>query len=202
MQSLILIGNGGHCKSCIEIVESTNKYKIRGIIVHPNDSSKNFMNYKVLGNDNDINRCFRKNDLALICIGQIKSPEKRINIFNLLNKNKIPLTTIKSKYSIISRYSNIGYGSIVMHKVIINAASEIGQNCILNTNSLIEHDVTIGDHCHISTGVIINGGVNIGDCSFIGSGCIIKEGVKIGKRVIISAGQRVMEDIPSGSILK
>ena len=202
MKSLVLFGNGGHCKSCIEIIESTNKYKIRGIIVHPNDSSKTFMNYKVLGNDNDISRCFLKNDLALICIGQIKSPEKRINIFDLLNKNKILMATIKSKYSIVSRYSNIGYGSIVMHNVIINSSSEIGYNCILNTNSLVEHDVTIGNHCHISTGVIINGGVNIGDCSFIGSGSIIKEGVTIGKRVIISAGQIVMEDIPSGVILK
>ena len=202
MKSLVLIGNGGHCKSCIEIIESTNKFKIRGIIVHPNDSSETFMNYKVLGNDKDISRCFLKNDLALICIGQIKSPEKRINIFDLLNKNKILMATIKSKYSIVSKYSNIGYGSIVMHNVIINAFSEIGLNCILNTNSLVEHDVTIGNHCHISTGVIINGGVNIGDCSFIGSGCIIKEGVRIGKRVIISAGQIVMEDIPSGVILK
>ena len=200
MKSLVLIGNGGHCKSCIDIIESTNKYRIKGIIVHPNDSSDTFMNYKVLGNDNDIGRYFIKNDYALICIGQIKSPEKRINIFNLLNKNKIPMATIKSKYSIVSRYSNIGYGSIVMHNVIINASSEIGHNCILNTNSLIEHDVTIGNHCHISTGVIINGGVNIGDCYF--SGCIIKEGVRIGKRAIISAGKIVMEDIPSGVMLK
>lgn len=202
MKSLVLIGNGGHCKSCIDIIESTNEYRIKGIIVHPNDSCETFMNYKVLGNDNDIFRCFIENDYALICIGQIKSPEKRINIFDLLNTNKILMATIKSKYSIISRYSTIGYGSIVMHNVIINAASEIGHNCIINTNSLIEHDVKIGNHCHISTGVIINGGVNVGDCSFIGSGCIIKEGVRIGKRVIISAGKIVMEDIPSGVIFK
>ena len=202
MKSLVLIGNGGHCKSCIDIIESTNEYKIKGIIVHPDDSRKTFMNYKVLGNDNDMGRCFIKNDFALICIGQIKSAEKRINIFESLNKNKILMATIKSKYSIVSRYSNVGHGSIVMHNVIINSASEIGYNCILNTNSLIEHDVTVGNHCHISTGVIINGGVNIGDCSFIGSGCIIKEGVRIGKRVVISAGKTVMEDIPSDVILK
>ena len=202
MDSLVLFGNGGHCKSCIEIIESTKKYKIRGIIVHPNDSCENFMNYKVLGNDNDISKCFLKDDLALICIGQIKSPEKRINIFNLVKKNKIVLATIKSKYSIVSRNSNIGFGSIVMHNVIINSESQIGYNCIINTNSLVEHDVKIGNHCHISTGAILNGGVTIGDCCFIGSGCIIKEGVKIGDRVIISAGQIVMEDIPSDVIHK
>ena len=43
MKSLILFGNGGHCKSCIEVIENTGKYLIKGIIVHPNDFSDKFM---------------------------------------------------------------------------------------------------------------------------------------------------------------
>lgn len=202
MENLILIGNGGHCKACIEIIESSKNFKIKGIIVHPSNSAKEFMSYKVLGNDNNIHECFDKDDLALICVGQIKSPDIRIDINNLIKKNNISLVTLKSIHSIVSNHAEIGSGSIVMHNAIVNAGAKVGENCILNTNSLIEHDVQIGDYCHISTGAIVNGGVEIGYGSFIGSGSIIKEGLKIGDRVIISAGQIVMSNIPSNTKVK
>ena len=41
------------------------------------------------------------NDLALICVGQIKSPNIRIDLNNLI-KNNISLATLKSKHSIVS----------------------------------------------------------------------------------------------------
>ena len=202
MKSIILIGNGGHCKSCIEIIETTKIYEIKGIITQSKDNSKSFMNYKVLGKDENLGECFDDHDDALICVGQIKSSDIRLKLFNLLMKHKISLATVISKFSLISSYSSIEMGSIVMHHAIVNSGAKVGMNCILNTKSLIEHDVKIGDHCHISTGAIINGDVNIGNQCFIGSGSIVREGVHIGDRVIVSAGQIVMEDIPSNTIYK
>ncbi len=202
MESIVLIGNGGHCKSCMDIVETSQKYIIKGIVSHPDDDTKYFMNYKVIGNDNNISECFEKDDLALICIGQINSAEKRIRLFNLLDQKRISIATVKSKFSIISENSFIGIGTVVMHGVIVNSGSFVGVNCILNTNSLVEHDVKIGNHCHISTGVIINGGVEIGNECFVGSGCILREGVKIGNKSIISAGQIVMKDVPENCVIK
>ena len=32
MKKIILVGGGGHCKSCIDVIENENKYKIIGII--------------------------------------------------------------------------------------------------------------------------------------------------------------------------
>ncbi len=202
MKSLVLIGNGGHCKSCIEVIETSKEFKIKGIVVKPEDQTKELMNYKVIGDDNNLKKCFNNDDQALICVGQIKSPEKRINLFNLLLKNKISLATLRSNTSIISNYASLGCGSCVMHNVVINAGAKIGFNCILNTNSLIEHDTIIGNHCHVSTGAIINGDVEIGNGCFLGSGVIIREGVKIGDESVISAGQIVMNDIPPKTIFK
>ena len=202
MKSIVLIGNGGHCRSCIDIIESCEKFKIKGIIIRPQESIKTFMKYKVIGNDLDFDSCFKKNDLALICIGQIKSATRRKELFNLLIEKKISLAIVKSKYSIVSQHSIIGEGTIVMNNSIVNAGSEVGMNCILNTNSLIEHDVKIGNNCHISTGAIINGGVKIGNGCFIGSGAILREGLEIGDNSIISAGQIVMRDLPPETTYK
>ena len=32
MKKLILIGAGGHCKSCIDVIENQNKFKVEGLI--------------------------------------------------------------------------------------------------------------------------------------------------------------------------
>ena len=202
MKSLILFGNGGHCKSCIDTIESSGEFKIKGIISHPKEQIKEFMHYQIIGNDDNFYNYFSENDLALICVGQIPSPEIRIKLFNIINKNNIRFATVKSNSSIVSSYSFISYGTIIMHNVVINMDVKIGKNCIINTSSLIEHDVNIGNHCHISTGVILNGSVKIGNECFIGSGSIVREGVKIGDRSIISAGTLVMKDLPNDSILK
>ena len=202
MKSIILLGNGGHCKSCIDVIENSNEFKIKGIIAKDNCYPEIFMGYKILGNDDNIPNFFNKEDYGLIAVGQIKSAKKRILLCNLLTKNKINLATVKSKYSLVSRSAALGDGTITMHNSIINSGADIGMNCILNTNCIIEHDVKIGNHCHISTGVIINGGVTIGSESFLGSGCIIKEGINIGNNVIVSAGKVVMRDIPSNTIYK
>ena len=202
MKSLILFGSGGHCKSCIDVIESSKDFKIKGIVVHPKEEIKELMKYQIIGNDNNFNNYSSKSDLGLICVGQIPSPETRIKLFNLLNNKNIRLATVKASSSLISNYSSIDYGTIVMHNVVININARIGKNCIINTNALIEHDTCVGDHCHISTGVILNGSVEVGNECFIGSGCIIREGIKIGDRSIISAGKVVMNDLPNDSILK
>ena len=198
MKSLILFGSGGHCKACIDVIESSNEFIIKGIVVHPKEEIKEFMQYQIIGNDNNFSS---ENNLGLICVGQIPSPEIRIRLFNLINQKNIRLATVKAGSSLISNYSFIDYGTIVMHNVVINIDVRIGKNCIINTNSLIEHDVIVGDHSHISTGVILNGAVTVGNQCFIGSGSIVREGVKIGDRSIVSAGKVVMKDLPEDSIL-
>ena len=202
MNSIILLGSGGHCKSCIDVIEKSSSHKIKGIIDKPKKGGKEFMGYKILGNDNQLEKHFQENDSSLICVGQIKSPEVRIRLFDLLLEKGINMAIVKSVHSVISVHTKINIGTIVMHNSVINAGTYIGANCIINTNSTIEHDVIIKDHCHISTGVILNGGVEVGRGSFVGSGAIIKQGIKIGEQVVVSAGEVVSKDLPSNTTYK
>ena len=32
MKSLLLIGGGGHCHSCIDVIEASGIYKIKGLV--------------------------------------------------------------------------------------------------------------------------------------------------------------------------
>jgi sugar O-acyltransferase (sialic acid O-acetyltransferase NeuD family) len=201
MKQILLIGGGGHCISCIDVIETENIYKIKGIILPSLENTNPVLGYKILGTDNDITKLTSDIPNILICIGQIKSFERRKKMFENLKNFEVNFPIIKSPNSHCSSHAAYGEGTIIMHNCTINANSKIGENCIVNNHSLIEHDVKIEGHCHISTGAIINGGVQIGEGSFIGSGSIIKENVKIGKGVIIGAGQKILKDISDGHIV-
>ena len=49
-EKIILIGAGGHAKSCIDIINAEGKYEIIGLVDNKKKGSKIF-NYKVLGDD-------------------------------------------------------------------------------------------------------------------------------------------------------
>ena len=186
-EKIILVGGGGHCKSCIDVIEQEQRFQITGIISLPEKTEQNILGYKIIGSDEDLENIAKKYEHFFITIGQIKSPEKRIIIYEKLKKLNVNLPTIISPLAYVSKHAKIGDGTIIMHHAIINAGAKIGNNCIINNKALMEHYAVIEAHCHISTGGIINGGVAVGKGSFFGSGAISKEYVKIKEYSFIKA---------------
>ena len=201
-QEIILLGAGGHCKSCIEVISGISKYSILGIIDKDGSSTKHILGHDVMGTDKDLESLINRCSSVLVTVGQIKSPEIRISLFERAKSLGFNFPVIRSHHSCISKSAQIGEGTILMNHSLINTSVEVGVNCIINTKALIEHDAQIGSHCHVSTGAIINGGVRVEDRCFIGSGAIIHEGVTIGADSIISAGQVIRKDVPSNSVVK
>ncbi len=201
-KNLIIFGAGGHSKSCIDIIENTKKFNIKGIIDNPKNKSKSFLNYPILGSDNQIKKIIKKTDLCFIGVGQIKNPDIRINIGKKIERNSFKTISVYSPNSFISKKSVIKDGTIIMNFAIVNTSVKIGKNCIINNRALIEHDSIIGDFCHISTGAIINGNVKVGDNVFIGSGTIINNDIEIGSNSIIGSGKLINKNIPKNSVIK
>ena len=195
---IILIGAGGHAKSCIDVIEQQDKFKIAGLIGKKEELGRKVCGYTIFGIDNDLPDLFKKYTNAHISIGQIET-DKRNNIYNQILNLGFSLPTIISPNAYVSDHADIGNGNIVMHGVIINAGVKIGNNCIINTKALIEHDVQIDDGCHISTNSILNGNVKIGTGTFIGSSACIKNNISIGKNCIIGMGLSVRQDVEDKS---
>ena len=184
---LILIGGGGHCKSCIDVIEQEIKFIIAGI-VDINRSISDLLGYRLLGHDDDLAKLKLSYDYALITIGQIKTPAIRVRLFAYAKSLGFKLPVIISPRAYVSKHAKIGNGTIVMHDALINAGAIVGDNCIINSKSLIEHDSVIEDSCHISTGAIINGGVVVRQGSFVGSNAVTKESVETNDKDFIKAG--------------
>ena len=191
MNSIILIGGGGHCKSVIDVIEQEGRFEIAGIVDKPELLGSNVLGYSVIGNDSDLGNLAKRYQYALITVGQIKSPLLRIKLFDLATEAGFILPSIISPNAYVSKYASIGNGVIIMHNALVNVSASIGDNCIVNSKALIEHDCSISKHCHISTNATINGGVIVQSGCFIGSGTITKESITIGENSFIKAGSLV-----------
>ena len=186
---LVLIGGGGHCKSVIDAAESAG-YSILGILDRPEKVGQQVLGYTVLGSDEDISEFAEKADFV-VTVGQIKTSSTRRKIAERVLNAGGRFATIIASDAYVSKYAEIGEGSVVLHQAFVNAGAKVGRNCIINTMVNIEHDAQIGDFCHISTGVMVNGETKVGHDTFVGSGSTLYNCIEIADNSIIPAGSVV-----------
>ena len=206
-EKLILIGGGGHCKSCIDVVQAEGRFGIAGIVESSGyqmagprlrgDDKEGYqvMGYPVIGTDDDLPELIKEYKNALITVGQIQHPDIRIKLFNLIRNLGGAFPVIISPNAYVSRTAIIGAGTIVMHHAVVNTEAVIGANCILNTGSLVEHESTVGDHCHISTYAILNGQCRVGNRTFIGSRAVLSNNTEVADDILVSCGSVVLHSL-------
>jgi len=198
-KDLILIGGGGHCRSCIDVIEIEGIYKISGIVDRSTKLGQKIQGYEIIGTDEDLPKFVRSFKNYLITIGQIKSSTLRKKLFKQLTGMGAVFPSIISPLAYVSKDAQIFPGTIIMHRAVVNSKARIGKNCIINTGAIIEHDAQIADHCHISTGAIVNGGGTIGEGTFLGSNAVCRENVNIGNHCVVGMGAKVLKDCKANS---
>lgn len=189
MKKIILVGGGGHCRSCIDVIEQQNLYQIQGIIDNNLSKKSAILGYKIIGQDDDLVDIVKDIPNAMVTIGQIKDPMPRINLFYKLKSLNYILPTIISPRAYIARSVQLEEGACIMHNTVINSNVVIGKNSIVNTKALIEHDVVIGNFCHVSTSAVVNGASIVKDKVFIGSHATVINNVSVDEGTFISAGK-------------
>ena len=183
---MYLYGASGHAKVIIDILKSQNK-EIDGL-VDDNEAIKEIVGYPV-------SQSLPDNSSLIISIGANKTRKK---VAEKLRHNKFE-TAVHSS-AILSEYSTLDEGTVVMQGAIIQSSCKIGKHCIINTGASVDHDCQIGDYVHLSPQSILCGNVTIGEGTWIGAGTTIIEGVTIGKWCVIGAGSVVTKDIPDNRL--
>lgn len=201
-RALYLVGVGGHAQACIDVVEQTGLYEIKGLIGLPDEIGDTVLGYSVVGDDSIIATLVSPETCFLVSVGQIRSSETRCRLFKLLTNHRANLPVIVSPSAYVSRHSQVSSGTIVMHGAIINANATIGKNCIINNRALVEHGARIGNHCHIATAATINGDATVGNESFVGSASVIRNGIDVGSKCVIGMGLSVHRNCAEYTLLR
>lgn len=191
MESIYVVGAGGHTRSLINLLE-LNLYLIKGIYDDNFQENEEINGYKLLGRVSDI-----KEDAKIVL--SIGDNQKRKGFYKKYYKRVLKKNLIHPK-SIIEKRVMMGDSNQIFADVYINSNVTIGENNILNTRCLIEHEVIVGAHNHISLGVLVCGRAIIGNRCFIGVGTNVIDRVRICDDVIIGANSVVIEDINESGI--
>ena len=106
MKKIILVGGGGHCMSCIDVIEASGAFEIIGFVDNAS-SSQLGQEISFLGSDKDLPDLYKDEHCAFVTVGQIKTSETRKKIFNLLQSLNFTIPTITSPNSVIAKNSII-----------------------------------------------------------------------------------------------
>jgi acetyltransferase-like isoleucine patch superfamily enzyme len=122
---LLLIGGGGHCRSCIDVIEATQQFDIVGIVEADGVTPDTLNPYPCIGHDADLPSLLQTTPHCLITVGQVKSATVRQNLFNQLTQ----------------------LGAVF--------PSIIGERCLIGSNTVVKQGVSISDNTIIGAGSVV-----------------------------------------------
>lgn len=191
MKMIAILGASGHGKVVADIAE---KCGYDAVTFFDDNRSDNLEHWKVSGNFQDLIRRVGEFDSIAVAIGNNRVRQEKILHLKAAGAH---LPRLIDPSATISRYCQIGDGTIICAGVVLSSFVKIGVGCIINTSASIDHDCVIEDYVHISPGVHLAGGVNVGKLTWVGIGASVIQLIDIGENAIIGANSTVIKSIPS-----
>lgn len=186
-RDIVLVGGGGHCAACIDVIEAHGGWRIVAILDRGERAGGDVLGYRIAGTDADIARFARQGTDFLVTVGQIGSAQARLRLFEMVRAAGGNLPAVVSPHALVSAHARLGAGTVVMHRALVNCGAVVGDNVIVNSMALIEHGARVGHHCHVATAAIVNGDVVVGDRCFIGSNAVLFHGARVPDDSIVPA---------------
>jgi len=197
MEKIVIIGYGGHAKSVVDSIKSTQSYEIVG---YTDVEDKN-RDLPYLGTDERLKLIFYSGVKNVVFgLGYMGKSTLRDKLFFLAKNIGFVIPTIIDPSAVIADDVRIGEGTFIGKYVVVNAGSCIGKMCIINTGSIVEHENQVGDFTHIAVGTVLCGNVKIGDHCLIGANSTVLQGLSIGNHTIIGGGSIVLKDVENNVV--
>ena len=169
-RSLLILGAGGHGKVVLDVAESMECYEKIQFLDDGKDIGTEVLGHKVVGKISECHLHSRNYTDAIVALG---NNEVRLELTKKLEELGYHIPILIHPSSVVSQYTNIKEGTVIMPQAVINADASIGKACIINTGAVIEHDCEVGDGSHIAYRAVLGGGAKVGDKVLVDIGEII-----------------------------
>lgn len=190
----ILIGNSGHARVIRDCIEA-NGDRIFAIL-DDKDAIPSMDGDIFRGPLSEMSRLLEIDHRRVILAYSDNGVRKQLVDFLQLPSEKYGIV-IHPK-AVVSHYSEIGAGSVVLPGAVVNSGAVIGKHCILNSQSVVEHESVLKDYVHVSTGASITREVVVETGVSLGANSTIIPNRTIGEWSIVGAGSAVIADLPAG----
>lgn len=196
MKKLLILGAGGQGKVVLDLALNCEKWDQISFL-DGDKIGEEILGYPVIGDFREYKMLKVEYTHAIVAVGnndlRLKLTEKLIKV-----GYEVPIFIHSS--AVVSQFSRIGQGTIVMPQAVVNVSAQVGKACIINTGAIVEHDCHISNGVHLSPSATLGGTVSIGDKSWICIGAKVINNITIGERVIIGAGSVVIDNIDESGI--
>jgi sugar O-acyltransferase (sialic acid O-acetyltransferase NeuD family) len=198
MVDVVIVGAGGQGRETCWIFEEANQvrrqFNVLGFVDNdPNKLNTIMCDLPVLGNDDWLRTHLKKTVFGIVAIGS--SPTRR-TVVKRLESWGYQFCSVVHPSAAISKWVEIGPGSIIASTTVITTQVKIGRHVLVNYGTTIGHDTEVGDFCNLGPGCHLSGSVLLKEGVDLGTGVNIIPGVHIGSSAIIGAGAAVVNDIP------
>lgn len=155
--NLLILGAGGHGKVCAEIARKTYE-KISFL----DDNSAD-----AIGKVSEIENFVSEYDEIFVAFGNPKIRKEWLEKAKALGYQ---IATIISEKSLVSKFTSIGEGSVIMGGAIIQTGASLGSGVIISASAVVDHDAIVKDYCHINVGAIVASGAAVEEMTKVGYG--------------------------------
>lgn len=196
---VICLGAGGHATSVLEAL-SLGCITVCGLLdADPEKHGTEVLGMPVLGGDELMDSLRAAGVLRFVMgLGGVGNNGARKRLFQWARGLGLEPVTVIHPRAIISQFSEVGAGSVVLAGAIVGPGAVIGENVIVNTGAIVEHDCRVDGHVHLATGSRLTGNVVVETGAHVGAGATIRQGVRIGPEAVVGAGAVVLNDAPAG----
>lgn len=197
---VVVIGAGGHAKNVVEILEHLELYDIVGVTTKEPIPENTFLGYPILGRDEILPDLYEAGIRhAVIGVGGYRNNALRASLFLHAKELGFEVVTLVDPSVFVGRDVEIGEGSVMMPRCLLNTDCHIGRNVVVHIHSFIGHESYLADHVLVSGGVNLGANVIVGESAFVAIGATIVSGVKIGRNALVGAGAVVVRDVPDNT---
>ena len=187
MKTFCLIGAGGFASEVYCLLTDLGKSTQTECFMETSPSKESFMGLPV----KPISSFDPDKNIAVICVGD---PVQKQTLIRQLPKNT-EFETLIHPTVIMSKFVEVGIGSIICAGSILTCNIKLGKFVHLNLNTTVGHDCVIGDYATTAPAVNLSGNTDIGDNVYMGTNSAIREKINIVDDVVIGMGAIVVNDL-------
>ena len=201
-KKVVIIGAGGFARELLWVFRDSNEDKKRwDILGFVDDNTEKhgqiICDMPVLGG---IDWLKGQNYNDFFVINSIAIPRSKKDLINRVKEWNIKFCSVIHPSVKMSKYIEIGEGTVITAGNILTTQIKIGNHVILNLDCTVGHDSIIEDFCTIAPGSHISGTVIINEGVDFGTGAVIIQDLNLGEWSIIGAGAVVTKNIPANKL--
>lgn len=199
VESLIIIGDGGHSKMVQNIVRESGTYQLTEVWddKYREPVARDGVVYTSLDGQLQGLTQMDADATFFVAIGDNDIRKKIARTLALAGKK---FAVIIHPTAFVEATVEIGEGSLVMAGSIIQASTVLGKHVIVNSGATVEHDISVGNFVHFAPGSVVTGGCMVADNVLIGAGSVVVPNISIGANVVVGAGSTLTRNIESNTV--